>query len=511
MHTVKWRDFSFSGNYINGRFVIPEHPSFSFDKINPADLKEHIVTIPVYYAHGDEAVDRAKDAFEGWSNLDSSKRLGLLKKLKHSIEMMSPWFVELISRELGRPIWDAKQEIELALQDINTLFDQFGSFESFSEQQVFSEADVVELYKPNGVVAVISPFNQPVLYPIRSIISALLLGNTIVYKPSEFSPLAGQVLAEAVHDAGFPNGVFNMVQGEKEMARRIIKNKDVYTVYFNGTFETASKVAQYLADDYWKILVMGTGGKNASIVMPDCDMDTAVAELIFGSFVSTGQRSNGIRRIFVHSDIADKFIELFHAKAKKLKVGHPLDEYKGAKPFMGPLISDNALQNYLRLQGIAQREGAELLMRGKDIEIDGHRGYYVTPSIHITDDINEQGVYNKSEIFGPNVSIKRFSSTQDVINSHNSCEYGYGLSIFSKDKHVIGEIVRKCDVGQVFIDTITLGESVKYPISGYGKSGNARPEGAYNAFYLKRPIVVYKKQAVRSALDISTYKEIKEL
>ncbi|MEI6080461.1 MAG: aldehyde dehydrogenase family protein, partial [bacterium] len=329
MHNAKWRDFSFSGNYINGRFVIPEHPSMSFEKVNPSNLKEHIVTIPVYYPHGDEAVDRAKEAFEGWSNLNSSKRLEILKRFKHSLEMMSPWFVELISREIGRPIWDAKQEIELAIQDINVLFDEFGSFESFNEQNIISESDVTELYKPNGVVAIIAPFNQPVLYPLRPIISALLLGNTIVYKPSDLSPLVGQVLAEAVHDAGFPNGVFNMVQGEKEMARRIIKNKDVYTVFFNGTFETASKVAQYLADDYWKILIMGTGGKNASIVLPDCDLETAVSELVFGAFVSTGQRSNGIRRIFVHSDIADQFITMFHQKSKKLKVGHPLDEYKG--------------------------------------------------------------------------------------------------------------------------------------------------------------------------------------
>jgi succinylglutamic semialdehyde dehydrogenase len=257
--------------------------------------------------------------------------------------------------------------------------------------------------------------------------------------------------------------------------------------------------------------VLGTGGKNASIIMPDCDLNTAVPELVFGAFVSTGQRSNSIKRMFVHKDIADQLIDMFHKKSKKLKVGHPLDEYKGIKPFMGPLISDNAMQNYLRLQGIAQREGAEILMRGKDIMVDDYKGYYVTPSIHITDEVNEQGVYNTSEIFGPNVSIKRFSSIDEVVNSHNTCDYGYGLSIFSNDNEVVGELIRRCDVGQVFINTITMGESVKYPISGYRKSGNARPEGAYNAFYLKRPVVVYKKNAVKSTLDIAAYNEIKEL
>ena len=512
MHNVSWRDFSFSGNYINGRFVIPEHPSSSFKKKSPADIKETIVEVPVCYKHCEEAVVRARETFEQWSEMDNLQRLEILKKLKHSIEMLSPWFVELIARELGRPIWDAKQEIELALNDINTLFDIFADTPTFSQQDIEAGEIAVELYKANGVVAVIAPFNQPVLYPIRSIISALLLGNTVVYKPSEHTPLVGQVLSEAIHHAGIPKGVFNMVQGEKETAKRIINHHDVSTVYFNGTFETATRISEYLADDYWKILIMGTGGKNASVVMPDCNIDIAVAELIYGSFVSTGQRSNGIRRIFVDAKVADEFIEKFHAKAKKLRVGHPLDEYEGSKPFMGPLISDNAMQNYLRLQGIAQREGAETLMRGKDIEVHGgYRGYYVTPSIHLTDDINESGVYNTSEIFGPNVSIKRFNEIEQAIASHNTCEYGYGLSVFSKDMRIISELVKRCDVGQVFINSITLGESVRYPISGYGKSGNSRPEGSHNRFYLRHPIMVYKKEAVHSSLNLATYKEIMDL
>jgi succinylglutamic semialdehyde dehydrogenase len=512
MSSNKWRDFSFSGNYINGRFVIPDHPSFEIEKLNPADLDEHIIDVPVYFPHAEEAVDKARKSFDSWTNLPNQKRLNLLKKLKHSIEMMSPWLVELISRELGRPIWDAKQEIELALNDMNVLFEEFGTFESVSEQSVLTDDKVVEIFKSTGVVAVIAPFNQPVLYPVRSIMSALLLGNTVVYKPSEFSPLVGQVLAEAVHDTGFPNGVFNMVQGEKEVAKRIMRDSMVDTVFFNGTFETAAKVSRNIVDDYWKTLVMGTGGKNASVVMPDCDLDTAICELVFGVFVSTGQRSNGIRRIFVHSDIADEFIEKFHNKSKKLIVGHPLDEYKKMKPFMGPLISGNSMQNYLRLQGIAQREGAETLMRAKELEVSGkYKGFYVTPSIHITDELDEKGVYNRSEIFGPNVAIKRFNNLDQLIKSHNSCDYGYGLSIYSNNQDFIEELVKSSDVGQVFINTITLGESVRYPISGYGQSGNSRPEGSYNALYLKKPVVIYKREAVEFSTKISSCVNIKDL
>jgi succinylglutamic semialdehyde dehydrogenase len=512
MQNVSWRDFSFSGNYINGRFVIPEHPSSSFKKKSPADIKEVIIEVPVCYKHCEEAVIRAKETFPEWSQMDAFQRLDILKKLKHSIEMLSPWFVELMARELGRPIWDAKQEIELVIKDLNDLYDIFGDIPPFPEKEINSGTPVLELYKPNGVVAVIAPFNQPVLYPIRSIISALLLGNTVVYKPSEHTPLVGQVLSEAMHHAGIPKGVFNMVQGEQETAQRILKHHAVSTVYFNGTFETATRISEVIADDYWKTLIMGTGGKNAAVVMPDCDIDNVVAELVYGSYVSAGQRSNGIRRIFVDKRISDEFISKYHSKAKKIKVGHPLDEYNGVKPFMGPLISDNAMQHYLRLQGIAQREGAETLMRGKDIEVQGgYRGYYVTPSIHLTDDLKESGVYNTSEIFGPNVAIKTFNEIDEAISSHNTCEYGYGLSLFSKDNKVINEFVKHCDVGQVFINSITIGESMRYPISGYGKSGNSRPEGSFNRFYLRHPVVVYNKDAVNSSLNLPIYKELMEL
>ncbi|MBN1115092.1 MAG: aldehyde dehydrogenase family protein [Oligoflexia bacterium] len=512
MDNITWRDFSFSGNYINGRFVIPEHPGFYVEKRNPSDLSELTARIPVYYPHCDEAVERACNIFPEWASIESRARFDILKRLKNSIEMLSSWLVELIARELGRPIWDAKQEIKVALHDMNTYFETLESYSSFSDEEILRDSDVVELYKPIGVVAIVAPFNQPVLYPLRSIVSSLLLGNTVVYKPSEHCPLVGQVLAEAVHNSEIPKGVFNMVHGEKEISKRLITHRKVASVFFSGTFETATKVSRYISEDYWKILIMGTGGKNAGIVMPDCNFNTAVTELLLGSFISSGQRSNGIRRIFVHSQIADRFIDEFHAKAKKLKVGHPLDEYKGQKPFMGPLISEQSMQNYLRLQGIGQREGAEILMRGKEIEVSGdYKGYYVTPSINITDQLKEDGIYNTSEIFGPNVAIKRFDNIGEVVASHNTCDYGYGLSIFTNSRENIARLVRECDVGQIYINTITFGESVKYPIAGYGRSGNSRPEGSLSSFYLRKPLVLYKRDSVRENVDLFPYKELGEL
>lgn len=492
---TNWRDFSFSGNYINGRFVIPESPSFTVEKLNPADLDDHISTIPIYYPHCEEAVNRASEAFPAWSHLHRDKRLEILKNFKSSIEMLSTWLVELIARELGRPIWDAKEEVHAALSDMDALFEHFPTYAPNSELYSDSFDHVVEIYKPQGVIAIIAPFNQPVMYPLRSIIGALLMGNTVVFKPSELSPMLGQIIAEAAHEAELPKGVFNMVHGEKEISKRIITHRKVSAVFFNGNFETGSKVAQYIADDYWKLLIMGTGGRNAAIVMPDCKLESTVEEIIVGAFMSTGQRSNGIRRVFVHSQIADDFIEKFHGNSKKLKIGHPLDEYKGNKPFMGPLISETAKENYLRLQGIGLREGAELIMRAKEIDIEaGHRGYYVTPSIHITDNLNEAGIYNTSEIFGPNVSIKRFTGIDELIASHNSCGYGYGLSIFCQDKKFLSKLIEHCDVGQVFINSNAFHESVRYPIAGYGKSGNSHPEGRLIVNYLRKSVVVYNNK-----------------
>lgn len=508
-----WRDLSFSGNFINGRFIIPDRESFSFDKYNPADLDDLIVSVPVSFSHADDAVDKAFDVFESWSRTSESERVKYLEKLRNSIEILSPWFVEMIARELGRPIWDAKQEVEAVLSDIEDLYNQYFLYTPYLKEDLTTINEPAEFYKPSGVVAVIAPFNQPILYPFRVIISALLTGNTVVYKPSENTPMTGQIIADVINSAELPAGVFNMVHGSKELSKRIIVNRKVASVFFYGNFETGTKITNFAQDGYSKILIMGTGGRNASIIMDDADLEHAVTENIIGAFVSTGQRSNNIRRIFVHNSIKNDFINKFHEKAKKLKIAHPLDEYDNEVPFMGPLISEKHMENYLRLQGIGQREGAEILMRGKEISVEGkYKGYYITPSINLSDSLNEKGVYNSSEILGPNVSIKGFDDVDTLMQSHNSCTYGLGLSIFSNSYKIINDIIDKADVGMVFINSNTFGESVKYPITGYGKSGNLHPGGCLNIRYLRKPIVIYKNEFLNKAKSTCfPYQKIKEL
>lgn len=513
MMNSSWRDLSFSGNFINGRFIIPDRESFSFEKYNPADLNDLIVSVPVSFSHADEAVDRAFDAFDKWSRTLEKERVKYLEKLRNSIEILSPWFVEMISRELGRPIWDAKQEVEAVLSDIEDLYNQYFLYTPYLKEDLSSIEEPAEYFKPTGVIAVVAPFNQPVLYPFRVIISSLLTGNTVVYKPSENTPMTGQIISEVINSAELPAGVFNMVQGSKELAKRIIVNRKVASVFFYGNFETGTKISNFAQDGYSKLLIMGTGGRNASIVLEDADIDHAVTENILGAFTSTGQRSNNIRRIFVQDSIKNIFINKFHEKAKKLKIAHPLDEYNNEAPFMGPLISEHYMENYLRLQGIGQREGAEILMRGKEITVDGkYKGYYITPSINLSDTLNEQGVYNSSEILGPNVSIKGFEGIDTLMQSHNSCTYGFGLSIFSNQYDAINRIIDKANVGLVFINSNTFGESVKYPISGYGKSGNLHPEGCLNIHYLRKPVVIYKNEFLhKSKTNNFPYEKIKEL
>jgi len=508
-----WRDINFSGNFINGRFIIPDRESFTFEKYNPADLNDFIVGVPVAYSHADDAVEKASIAFNLWSKLEDSIRIEYFEKLRNSLEILAPWFVELISRELGRPIWDAKQEVETTIFDISELYNQYLGYTPYITEDINLYSDPVEYYKPSGVVAVIAPYNQPFLYSMRAIITALLTGNTVVYKPSLLTPMTGQLISELVQSAELPNGVFNMVHGSIEVAKRFIVNRKVTSVFFYGNFETGSKISKHAKDDYAKLMIMSTGGRNAAIIMEDADIDLAVNETIVGAFISSGQRCNNTRRIYVHNSIKETFISKFHDKAKKLKIAHPHDEYLKDFIFMGPLGSENLMQNYLRLQGIGLREGADILMRGKEIAVNGkYKGYYVTPSINLSDNLNEKGVYNSSEILGPNVSIRGFSNIDELMLSHNTCNYGLGISIFSEAQKNLNEIIQKADVGLVFINTNSFGESVMHPVVGYGKSGNLHPEGCLSIRYLRKPVVIYKKEFIKKQkFNNLLFEEIKRL
>lgn len=471
------------GDFINGRFHAVEKPDGEFKDVSPADLNDVIMSVPFQHHRVDEAVQAAKKAFPAWAALTVDERKKYLLRLKEVFEAHSSQMAELIARSGGKPLWDSAGEAKNLGNKIDITLTH--SLKLVAEERIANalpQVDGVVRHKARGVMSVIGPFNFPAHLPNGHIVPALIAGNTVVFKPSEQTPSVGQFYAQMIEKAEFPPGVFNMIQGDGECGRRLVVHEDVDGILFTGSYEVGLKIKQETMNHYWKILALEMGGKNATVVWEDADMDKAIYETLVGAYMSTGQRCSGTSRVIVHDRIADEFTERFYQAAKKLTVGHWSEN-----PFMGPLINAGAVEKYVRFQEIANRENCENLMRGKSLDLK-HKGHYVTPSIHLVKKFDPNSVYQKSEIFGPNVAVYRSSDFTDTLKIVNSTGYGLVMALFSKDKALYERALLEARVGLLNWNRTTNGASSRLPFGGMGKSGNDRPSAHFAIQYCTVPV-----------------------
>lgn len=477
------KQVTFAGDFISGKFIKNEKSDGQFKDISPADLNDHVMTVTYQLDHVDKACKAAKDAYLPWARLSMNDRKNYLLKLKGIFVEHEAQMAELIARDTGKALWDATTEAKALAAKIDITLNE--SVKLIQEERITNalpQVDGVIRYRSRGVMAVIGPFNFPAHLPNGHIIPALIAGNTIVYKPSEQTPAVAQLYAQMVEKADFPPGVFNIVHGEAETGRRLVSHELVDGILFTGSYEVGLKIKQETLNHYWKILALEMGGKNATVVWEDADIDKAIYETLVGAYMSTGQRCSGTSRVILHDKIADQFTERFYQAAKKLTIGH-----WSKNPFMGPLINGAAVEKYIRFQEMANRENCESLMRGKSLELD-YKGHYVTPSIHLVKSFDPNSLYQKTEIFGPNVAIYRSSDFEKTMEMVNSTGYGLVMALFSKNKELYETALLKARVGLLNWNRTTNGASSRLPFGGMGKSGNDRPSAHFAIQYCTVPV-----------------------
>lgn len=476
-------EIKYLGDFINGRFMPVEKGDGQIKDVSPADLSDVIMNVPYKNDHVEMACTAAKKAYPAWASLTLEQRKKYLLRLKELFETHTDQMAQLIARDTGKPLWDSMTEAKNLANKIDITINH--SLKLVAEDR-FANAlpgvDGVVRYKPRGVMAVVGPFNFPAHLPNGHIIPALLVGNTVVFKPSEQTPAVGQFYAQMIEKAEFPAGVFNLVQGEGEAGRRLVAHENVDGILFTGSYEVGLRIKQETLTHYWKILALEMGGKNATVVWEDADIDKAIYETLIGAYMSSGQRCSGTSRVILHDKIADEFTERFYQAAKKLTIGH-----WSKNPFMGPLINAGAVEKYVRFQEIANRENCESLMRGKSLDLE-YKGYYVTPSIHLVKKYDPNSVYQKSEIFGPNVAIMKSSDFDQTLEMVNSSGYGLVMALFSKNQDLYQKALLEARVGLLNFNRTTNGASSRLPFGGMGKSGNDRPSAHFAIQYCTVPV-----------------------
>jgi succinylglutamic semialdehyde dehydrogenase len=483
MSSIEILPLSYKGDFIQGKFIPVIKGDGEIKDISPANLDDVLMNVPFKHEHIDEACVSAKKAYPAWAALPFETRKSYLLRLKEIFESHADQMAQIISRDTGKPLWEALTEAKGLGAKIDITLNH--SIKLIAEERVSNalpQVDGVIRFKSRGVMAVIGPFNFPAHLPNGHIIPALIAGNTVVFKASEQTPAVGQFMAELFEKAEFPAGVFNLVQGDGAAGGRLVANEFVDGILFTGSYEVGLKIKQETLTHYWKILALEMGGKNATVVWEDADLDKAIYESLIGAYMSAGQRCSGTSRIIVHPKLADEFTERFYQAAKKLSIGHWQDN-----TFMGTLINASAVEKYIRFQEIANREGAESIMRGKSLDLK-HKGYYVTPSIHLVKKFDANSVYQKSEIFGPNVAIYQSADFNETMNIVNSSGYGLAMALFSKDKDLYQQALIQARVGILNWNRTTNGASSKLPFGGMGKSGNDRPSGHFAIQYCTVPV-----------------------
>jgi succinylglutamic semialdehyde dehydrogenase len=462
------------GNFIQGKFQRVLEANGEWTGRSPADFSDEIGKFQYSYRSAEDAVQSARSAFTSWRRQTFADRAGFLKKYQAAIKKREDEFAEVISREVGKPLWESKTELTAMVNKIDiTINESMQSIADFEVPKIMDNTLGACRHKPLGVMAVIGPFNFPGHLPNGHIVPALLTGNTVVFKPSEKTPLVGQLMAECMLEAGFPPGVFNMIQGEREVGRRLCVHEGVDGILFTGSYEVGTRIKQDTLQQHWKILVLEMGGKNPTIVWDDARLDVAVFETLTGAFLTAGQRCSATSRILVQNKVLGEFLERFHNQAKAFSIGHPFDQ-----PFMGPLIDQGSVDRYMKFLGIATREGCEVVMRGKLLDLP-FRGNYVTPSICLVKDHSlensKKSIYQQTELFAPNVAILGVEDLDEAIAQANLTQYGLVASVFTQDRAIYEKCWEGMEMGLINWNKSTVGASSRLPFGGLKKSGNHFP------------------------------------
>ena len=393
-----------------------------------------------------KTVDLAQEAFLKWSNTPPLQRARVLFKFKELIEKNEDELIKIIVSEHGKVYEDAKGSLTRGLEVVEYACGIPQLLKGEFTENVGKNVDSWSLRQPLGVCAGITPFNFPAMVPMWMFPMAIACGNTFILKPSEKDPSCSVRLAELFEESGLPQGVFNVVNGDKEVVDAIINHENIAAVSFVGSTPIAKYIYENCAKNEKRVQALG-GAKNHCVVMPDCDLDQAVNGLMGAAYGSAGERCMAQSVAVAVGNIGDKLVSSLKSKVENLKVGPGMDKNSE----MGPLVTKEHLKKVKGYVDIGVQEGAELVVDGRDLKLQGYeKGYYMGGCLF--DKVKKDMKIYKEEIFGPVLSVVRAKNFEEALTLVNDHEFGNGVSIFTRDGDVGRSFSSKAKIGMVGIN-----------------------------------------------------------
>jgi len=472
-------------NYVAGEFVTSES---TFEDINPVDGSLVAVVDEASAEIVDRAVRAARGALAGeWGRYSVAERAELLHKIADGIEARFEEFVAAEIADTGKHITQARA-LDIARGAANFRFFANLAATSSSESTEMKTPDGgralnYSVRKPLGVVAVISPWNLPMLLMTWKLGPALAAGNAVIVKPSEETPGSAALLAEVMHNVGVPAGVFNLVNGfgPNSAGEFLTRHPDVDAITFTGESATGSAIMRAAADGV-KSLSFELGGKNAAIVFEDADVDAAIDGTVRSVFSNCGQVCLCSERVYVHESLFDEFVTRLAERAKSLKMGWPQDE----DTEIGPLVSKGHRDKVLSYYQLARDEGATIVTGGGVPEFGDERdhGAWIEPTV--LTGLPESARCIREEIFGPVCHVAPFSTDDEAVALANDSDYGLAAAIWTTNLNRAHDVAHRIDAGIVWVNTWYL-RDLRTPFGGVKLSGIGREGGNYSLNFYSEP------------------------
>jgi len=455
--------------YINGQWIAPLEAN-DLDVIDPSTEQACAVISLGGEADTNAAVAAAKDAFTGWSMTSKEERIELLEKLLEIYVSRSDEMAHAISMEMGAPMALAQtSQVGAGAGHIKSIVRALKVFE-FERPLGPHAPDNTILYEPVGVAALITPWNWPMNQVTLKVVPALGVGCTMVLKPSEVAPLSSALFAEMIDGAGFPAGVFNMVNGDGHgVGTQLSGHPDVDMVSFTGSTRAGVAITKNAADSV-KRVALELGGKGANIIFEDAD-EKAVVRGVRGCFNNSGQSCNAPTRMLVERSMYDQAVRTAQEVAEKTAVDIASNEGR----HIGPVVSELQWNKIQGLIATGEKEGARLIAGGTGRPESHETGYFVKPTVFA--DVTPDMTIYREEIFGPVLSIMPFDSEEEAVEIANDTPYGLTNYVQTQDNDKARRIARQLRSGMVEMNGLPRGAGA--PFGGYGQSGNGREGGEW--------------------------------
>ena len=441
----------------------------------------------------DAEVERVRAGWPGWAAKPVSYRIETLRRFVNVVRANEDALADLIARETGKPLWDARTEVTAVMNKVDISVAAYSERTGQRRLEAAMGARQSVRHKPHGVMAVLGPYNFPAHLPNGHIVPALLAGNGVVFKPSEKTPAVGEMLVRLYHEAGVPQDAVRLVLGGPDEGKALASHAEVNGILFTGSASTGIAINRQFAANPGKILALEMGGNNPIVVWDTADIASAATLVVQSAFLSSGQRCTAASRLIVKDELADMLIGEVKKIADRLIVDHP---HADPVPFMGPVIdneaADHLTESFLYLMSHGGRPIKHLARPVADRP-------FLTPAII---DVTAMAERPDVELFGPLLQVIRVPDFPAAIAEANNSRYGLSASLVGGSPEQYNQFWANVRAGIVNWNRPTNGASSSAPFGGVGISGNHRPSAYYAADYCAYPVVSAEIEQPRASIGV---------